>query len=406
MEFLKSINSKDALEIIKNFPVSPGTENIHIDEALGRIIAQDIVSEEDIPPFSRSLVDGYAVRAADTYGAKETSPAFLFVDGHVKMGKKADIVVSEGHSVGVSTGAMIPEGADGVVMVEYIRTAGDSIEVTKGVYSGENICFKGEDIKKGDVVIKKGSRLSPFHLGVLSSIGITNFSVYRRPRAALISSGDEIVPADSTPSIGEIRDINRYTVANILKENGVDVSFIGIARDIKEDIADKILKAKGSDIILISGGSSKGERDYMVEAIEALGGKIMIHGINIKPGKPVIFGSLWDRCVFGLPGHPVSCIMVVVRFVLPLVSRLKGEGEGKEKLPVTGILTTNIPSIYGVEEYVRVSIERIDRTIYVTPNFSKTSVISSLAESDGYVVIPEEQEGLEKGEVVEVHPFY
>jgi len=405
MEFLRSITSRDAIKIIETFPVSLNTEIAKIENGLNRIIAEDIISEEDIPPFSRSTVDGYAVKSKDTYGAKETSPIFLSLDGSIKTGENTELSVTEGHSISISTGAMIPDGADGVVMLEYIRPLGDAIEVTRGIHTGENICFKGEDIRKGDLVLKKGKRLTPFDLGILSSLGITQFTVFKTPKVALISSGDEIVPADSIPPVGKIRDINRYTVSNILIREGADVSFLGIAKDSMEEISEKLISAKGFDMILISGGSSKGERDYIVDAIEALGGNILFHGINIKPGKPTIFGRLWDKPIFGLPGHPVSCIMVTIRFVVPLVKKLKGEHEKMDRVPIMGILTTNIPSTYGIEEYVRVSIEMKDGVCYINPVFSKSSVISSLAVSYGYIIIPEAQEGIEQGEIIEVHKF-
>jgi molybdopterin molybdotransferase len=404
MEFLKSITRKAALEIINAFPLNPKVETIDIEDALDRVLAENIISGEDIPPFSRSLVDGFAVKVKDTYGAKETSPLFLTVSGRVEIGQKTDIILDDGHCAGISTGAMIPEGTDGIVMEEYVRRMPDAVEVTKTVHKGENICFQGEDITKGDVVLKKGKILSPFDIGILSALGIIKPLVFKKPEIALISSGDEITSIDETPPLGKIRDINRYTVSNILRKEGVNITFVGIARDSINEITEKLISAQNYDAILISGGSSKGERDYITDAIEKLGGRILFHGVNIKPGKPTIFGKLWDKPIFGLPGHPNSCIMAVIRFVFPLLQRFKGESIQDRKW-TKAVLTTNIPSSYGIEEYVRVSIEAIDGTYRATPIFAKSSIISSLASASGYITVPESTEGYEKDEEVEVY-FY
>jgi len=404
MEFLKSITPKRASEIIGAFPIQSGRETVHIEEALNRVLSQDIISEEDIPPFSKSLVDGFAVIAKDTHGAKETSPLFLTVGGRVEIGTETDIILKEGSSAGISTGAMVPANADAVVMEEHARRLPDAVEITKTVYRGENICFKGEDIARGNRVLRAGKSLSPFDTGVLAALGISQIPVYTKPAVAIISSGDEIIPVNETLPPGKIRDINRYTVSNLVKKSGADTSFIGIACDSIEEITEKLRLARMHDLILISGGSSKGERDYITDAIESLGGEILFHGISIKPGKPTIFGKLWGKPIFGLPGHPNSCIMVTIRFVLPLLRRMKGETVADNNI-ITGVLTTNIPSTYGIEEYVRVAVEVVDGTNYMTPVFAKSSVISSLASSSGYVVIPESAEGYEKDEKLEIHLF-
>ncbi len=404
MEFLKSITTQQALEIIKSFPVTCKTEVIDIEDALDRILAEDIMSAEDIPPFTRSLVDGFAVKAKDTYGAKETSPLFLTVSGKIEIGKETDIIIEEGRTASISTGAMLPVGADSVVMEEHTRCMSGAIEVTKTVYKGENICFKGEDIAKGDKVLQKGKKLSPFNIGVLSALGIAKIPVFKKPEVAIISSGDEIVTIDEMSPPGKVRDINRYTVSNLLKREGSNIGFIGIARDSIEEITERLASAQKYDMILISGGSSKGERDYITDSIERLGGTILFHGINIKPGKPTIFGTLREKPIFGLPGHPNSCIMVAIKFVLPLLRKLKGVSGSDEKT-TTGLLTTNIPSSYGIEEYVRISTEVINGRCRITPIFSKSSVISSLSQASGYIVIPENIEGYEKDEEVEVYYF-
>ncbi len=404
MEFLKSITPKAALDIIHAFPITLIMETVDIEDALNLVLAEDIVSGEDIPPFSKSLVDGFAVLAKDTYGAKETSPLFLTVNGRVDIGKETDIVLEEGQCAGISTGAMIPDGSDGIVMEEHVRRLPDAVEITKTIHKGENICFRGEDIARGDMVLRKGRKLSPFDLGILSALGIARVPVFKSPEVAVISSGDEITAIDETPPPGKIRDINRYTVSSLLRKEGFNITFKGIARDSVKEITEKLLSAQKYDTILISGGSSKGERDYITDVIEKLGGSILFHGVNIKPGKPIIFGKLWDKPIFGLPGHPNSCIMAAIKFVLPILQRLKGEPM-QDKKGIASLLTTNIPSSYGIEEYARVSVEIVNGVSYATPIFAKSSVISSLARASGYIIIPESTEGFEKDEEVEVYSF-
>jgi len=404
MEFLKAVTVQQALALILAIPLKPAMEMTGLDEASGRVAAEDILSMEAIPGFSRSLVDGYAVVAKDTQGARETSPAFLKLSGEVRIGDVARVHVTEGSSVLVSTGSMVPEGADSVVMQEYVRALEGEVEVTRPVYKGENIIHAGEDVAEGSVVIARGKRIGPFDLGVLAAVGAARVKVFSRPRVALLSSGDEIVPVEERPPFGKVRDINRHTVAALLRASGADVTFTGLARDTIEDITEKLTASGEYDLILVSGGSSKGERDHITDVIEKLGGEILLHGINVKPGKPTIFGRIFGKPIFGLPGHPVSCAMVTVRFVLPLVRRLTGE-VFRQPMTSAGTLTTNVPSSYGFEEYVRVKIAGDGGRYRVTPIFAKSSVISSLSGAEGYIVIPEGMEGLEKDELVEVYRF-
>jgi molybdopterin molybdotransferase len=404
MEFLNAVTAQQALEIINTIPVSLHTEVISLEESLGRIVATDIVAHENIPPFSRSLVDGFAIKVKDAQGAKETNPALLYYKEEIRIGEETKAVLEDGSCIYISTGAMMPADADGVVMQEYTRRMGDAVEITKTTHKGENICFTGEDIKLGSTVLKKGKRLNPFDLGVLSALGMADIWVYKKLRVAIISSGDEIIPIDHQPTPGQIRDINRYTALNMLKQTFSDVRFLGITRDNPEDIKEHLMAAREYDMILVSGGSSKGERDYITTSIEQLGGEILFHGINIKPGKPTIFATIWGKPVLGLPGHPVSCIMVLTRFVLPLTRRLQGD-EGGEQRRATGTLTTNIPSTYGIEEYVRVTIAYNNEVCKITPLFAKSSVISSLSQASGYIIVPEGREGFEQGEEVAAYYF-
>ncbi len=405
MDFLKAITAKEALGIIGAFPIEINTETVTIEDVLGRILGKDIVSDCAIPSFTRSLVDGYAVKAKDTQGAKETTPALLNLKGKVRIGEKAYQTLFEGDTIYVATGSMIPEGCDAVVMQEYARSLTDIVEITKAVHHGENICYEGEDITRGTLILKRGQKITAFDKGVLAAIGISDVEVYKIPEVALISSGDEIVNIDEIVTPGKVRDINRYTVSGLLTSIGVDTRFLGLSRDNIPDITEKLASARNFSMVLISGGSSKGESDFITASIEELGGTILFHGINIKPGKPTIFGQLFGKPIFGLPGHPGSCALVMVRFVLPLIRRLQGERWNRD-FTIPAVINTNIPSAYGIEEYVRVTLEKDEKNRYqARPIFSKSAVIAPLAEADGYIIVPESVEGIEKGETVEVTLF-
>lgn len=405
MEFLSAVTSKDALSVISSFPLPPRrTESVSITQAMGRVLAADIVATEDVPAFARSLVDGFAVRVKDIYGARETTPSLLVTKGDVRVGEETSLTVGPGEAVYVATGAMLPTGADGVVMQEHTRQTDGDLEVTKPIHKAENICYQGEDIKKGARVMLRGTRISPFNLGVLASLGISPVPVYEIPTVALISSGNEIVPVGAGLRPGKVHDINGHTISGLVASQGALAQFLGIATDTVEEIAAKLEMAREFDLILLSGGSSKGQSDFVTAAIERLGGEILFHGINVRPGKPTIFARLWGKPVFGLPGHPVSCSLIVVRFVFPLLATLAGDEQTKEYV-LAGRLEVNVPSTYGVEEYVRVKVTRIERGYLVTPVFAKSAVISMLAEADGYIVVPDGKEGLESGEEVEVYLF-
>jgi molybdopterin molybdotransferase len=405
MDFLKSITAREAREIIEAFPIETGTETVGIEDVQGRVLGRDVVSTNAIPPFRRSLVDGYAVKAKDTQGAKETTPVLLQLKGEIRIGENAHDALHDGDAIYLATGSMVPEGCNAVVMQEHARPVTDVVEITRVSYQGENICYEGEDIGNAQVVLKKGRKVTAFDRGVLAALGASAIEVYKRPEIALISSGDEIVDIDEVVPLGKVRDINRYTVSGLLSDAGCHVHFLGLSKDNVPDITTKLLPASTYSMILISGGSSKGERDFITTAIETLGGTILFHGVNIKPGKPTIFGQLFGKPIFGLPGHPGSCAMVTVGFVLPMARRLQGD-RYRRRNTVPALMTTNVPSVYGMEEYVRVTLENDEEGRYwAKPIFSKSAIISPLSQADGYVVVPDGVEGIEKDETVEVSLF-
>ncbi len=399
---LKVVSGEEAFEIIKEKFVSPQskTEKVSLYASLGRVIAEDIISRENIPAFNRSTVDGYAVKASDTYGCGESIPAQLDIIGEILMGESADLSLKDGQCIKISTGGMLPEGADSVVMVEHTDNSFDSLcLIYKTVSPFENITRKGDDIKEGETVLKKGTVITSRETGILASLGINEVSVTLKPRVGIISTGDEIVPIESEITLGKIRDINTHILSALMREKGCECKEYGIVKDSREDIYNTVVKAvKENDIILISGGSSAGTRDMTAEIISSLG-EVYIHGIAVKPGKPTIIGKIDGKAVFGLPGHPAASYFVCLRFIVPLVNALVCR-KGEERTLKANI-SQNISSNHGREEIVCVKLT--DRG--AEPVFGKSGVISLLTESDGYIIIDRNLEGLKTGETVEIHLF-
>lgn len=399
---LNVISTKEAIEAVQNSVQQDfvGTESVSLASCPGRKAATDILSGEFIPPFSRSTVDGFAVSASDTYGSSESIPAMLTLKGEILMGEKAGTGIQKGECMKISTGGMLPEGADAVVMLEHTQTDFEGLcLVFKAVGPFENVTKKGDDITPGKTVIKKGTVLSSKHIGILASLGITGVECMKKPVVAVISTGDELIPITEKPTDGKIRNINSVMLSALLTENGCDVVDFGIVRDSKDEL-EKVLQkaAKESDVILLSGGSSAGARDLTAEIISE-NGSLFFHGISMKPGKPTIFGECFNKPVFGLPGHPTAAYFVSVRVVLPLLERLGAVTKPRRTEPA--VLSCNLPSNHGREELVcvRLSDGRAD------PIFGKSGIVSLLSGSDGYVVIDRNCEGLKTGEAVTVNLF-
>lgn len=399
---LKVVTTKDALEIIKTqFDcLKTEKESVSISNCLGRILFEDVISNENIPAFNRSTVDGYALKASNTFGSSESSPAQLRVVGEVFMGKKAEIELGEDECVKISTGGMLPSSANSVVMVENTDCSfPEYCLVQKAVSPFENVIKKGDDIKEKDIVLKKGTTITSREIGILAALGINRISVAKKIRVGIISTGDEIVPIDSQIQFGKIRDINTHILSSLMKELGCDSTEYGIIKDDYDSILTELkIAVNENDIVLISGGSSAGIRDMTADIISSLG-KVYFHGIAIKPGKPTILGKVQNTVVFGLPGHPMAAYFVSLRFVKSLIDTILCK-ESTEKI-FYGQLTQNISSNHGREEIVCVKI--IGNK--VQPYFGKSGGISLLSKSDGYIIIDRNLEGLKQGDEVQVFLF-
>jgi len=382
-------------------------EKVGIEESLHRVLSEDIISSIDLPPFPRSTVDGFALRAKDTYGATEKNPAIFRLAGEILMGQVSDLEVKDEEAVRVATGGMVPNGADAVEMVEYTEWVDShTLHVFKTVSPLENVIQVGEDVKAGTVVLRRGCRVRPQHIGLMAGIGRTDIPVYLQPRVGIISSGDEIVPIEATPRPGEVRDMNRYTIVSMVKEAGGIPLFLGIAKDRFSDVKEKIESGlRESDMVVITGGSSVGALDLTQDVLRSFPGtEIMAHGVSVRPGKPTLLAAVGEKPFLGLPGHPVSAMVIFHLFGKTILGILSGQSEQEmqcgKKLKARA--SRNIPSEPGREDYVRVKLEERDGALWAHPIFGKSGAISNLANADGLLRIAINDEGLEEGEEAEV----
>jgi molybdopterin molybdotransferase len=402
-----------ALELIfKNLsPKLPFEIRLKIDESYGRILSRDIFSPEDLPDFARSTVDGFAVSAYDTFGSTEGMPAYLNMGYEILMGEEPDFELKKGEVAKIATGGMLPKGADAVVMIEHVQQVDKNmIEVVKPVAPGENVIQAGEDVKRGDSVLKKGHKMRPQDIGVLTGLGITELFVYEKPKASIISTGDEIVSPDRPIRPGQVRDINSFNLAGLLMDAGAIPLKKGIFNDeygVVRKVVEKSLK--DSDMVLISGGSSVGARDVTARVIDDLGKPgVLFHGVSLKPGKPTIGGIVNNIPLFGLPGHPAAVSVCFGIFVRPVVETLSGFSEDRlriEKKSIKARIARNISSSPGREEHIGVYLEERGGEIWAVPILGKSGLITTLIKADGTAVIPLRKLGVEEGEIVEVRLF-
>lgn len=415
--FFRVVTTDEArARIAATAPVA--TETIRVAAALGRVIATDLVAAVDLPHFDRANMDGYAVRAQDTFGASASVPAYLTLAGAVEMGQKATRRLRKGEAMRIATGGMLPPGADAVVMVEYTEEVGDdtasrrtaagrTVEVHRGVAPWENVLRIGEDIAQGAPIFGRGRRLRARDLGGLTGVGLTRVAVFRRPRVALLSTGDEIVAPDVRPRPGQVRNINAYSLIAMAADAGATVTDFGIIRDRREDLRRALARGLARhDVVLISGGSSVGAKDITLDVISSFPrSEIIFHGISVAPGKPTILARALDKPVFGLPGHPQSALIIFDLFGAPLLRVLGGEDAAAAFAPARTVrarLSQNIASQAGREDYVRVTLAECAGERIATPLAGKSGAVFNLVKADGLVRIPASAEGIDEGAEVEV----
>ena len=384
------------------------TERVPTDQALHRVLAEPILAPHPLPPFRRSTVDGYAVRAQDTFGASGSLPSYLRLVGEVLMGTSSDLAVAETEAAIVHTGGMIPEGADAVVMLEDTqRIREGEIEVLKPAAPGENVLIAGEDVQAGECVIESGTRLRAQEIGGLMALGFTEVSVAMRPTVAILSTGDEVVPPEAAQGPGQVRDVNSYALSALVERAGGVAMRYGIIPDQLQALEDAAQRAHASeDLKLITSGSSVSARDITARVIEGLGKPgALIHGVAIRPGKPTILAVCDGVPVIGLPGNPVSALVIRGLFAAPVIRWLLGERESTWQATTSAKLAVNVASVAGREDYIPVRIEEQPEGRLAVPIHGRSNLIFTLVRADGLVRIPAEATGLEKGERVQVTPF-
>jgi len=396
-------------------PAERQQESQDIFAAASRVLARDMTVDADVPSFDRSTVDGFAVRAKDTFGAAETTPALFTVVGEVAMGQTAEGRIYAGQAFRIPTGGMLPDGADAVVMVEYTEVLEQAtIAIVKDAAPGENVIHRGEDLAQGELLLEQGHRLNAHDVGALASLGMSAVPVFVRPMVSVVSTGNEIVPPGVVPGPGQVPDINGPALVAAASMLGCRARFAGVFRDDYE----ALLRAcrdeldAGADALIMSGGSSVGPMDLTAKVLNALGEPgVLVHGLALRPGKPTILGLAGGIPIFGLPGHPASALIVFEAVVKPVLRVLSGESartvvaSEQTRPSVRAVLERNLSSGPGREEHVRVRLVSREGTLYARPVFGKSGLIATLVRADGTVRIPEESGGYEAGQVVDVYPW-
>lgn len=406
-EFLDLVPPETALlHLLSALPEGkPRYQRLATVEALGRVIAIDIPSPEALPAFDRSTVDGYAVHAADTFGASDSLPAFLTVIAEVPMGAAPDFSIARGQAALIHTGGMMPAGADAVVMLEYTQIAhAREIEVLRAAAVAENVLEKGEDVQPGEVVMPAGTTLRPAEIGGLLALGITTVDVALRPLIGVLSSGDEVVPPDHTVQPGQVRDINSYALSALIEQSGGIAKRYGILPDRAEPLEGVLRKALDScAAVVITAGSSASSRDLTAAVIQHMGAPgVLVHGVNVRPGKPTILAVCDGKAVIGLPGNPVSALVIAGLFLTPVIRRLLGLPQSQVQYPLPARLTTNLASQAGRVDYIPVRLINSSQGLLAEPIFFKSNLIFTLVRADGLARIPADANGLAVGEQIEV----
>lgn len=375
------------------------TEFVKVEDSSGRVLAEDITANQNTPPFTRGAMDGFAVKAENTFDASRINPRVLKVIDSSYAGHPATKSIKDGESIQIATGAKMPEGADAVVMVEETDFAGEEVKIYKAVYPKAHVANAGDDIKKGELVLKKGALLNPGKAGVLASQGFTEVKVYSRPRVAVMPTGEEVCPPGADLADGQIYDINSYTITSVANAHGAEPVRQQITQDKKESLRKAIKEVLKNDAVVLSGGSSVGERDLLYDILNEMG-EVVFHGIQIKPGKPTLFAIVEGKPVFGMPGYPTSCLINCYLLLVPAL-RILGNLPKYEARKVNAVLTDNVSGSIGRRQFLPVTI----KDGKVTPVFKESGAITTTALADGYIEIAENVDIFPKGEEVSVTLF-
>lgn len=402
--FFKVKSLEEVMALIGKFsPVE--SEKIPVSDIFSRVLARDLVAEQDMPGFRRATMDGYAVVARSTFGASESGPAWLDITGTILMGDIPDFTLKLGQAVKISTGGMLPEGADSVVMVEHTEQIDElSVEIYKSVAPLQHVIDASEDFAKQEIVLSRGTFVRPQEAGLAAGLGFSQIEVYKTPKVGIISTGDEIIPIDAQVVPGKIRDINSYTLSSFIREAHAIPIFYGIIKDDPDVLKKVVEKAlEETDMVLISGGSSVGTRDFTVDVLSDLPDtNILVHGMSVSPGKPTILAKVGKKPVWGLPGQVVSAMVVLKIVVIPFLNKLAGLDQKDRAIRIPAKLTRNISSAQGRRDFVRVELSNKDGGILAKPILGKSGLIRTMIHADGLLEIGDHVEGLEKDTLVDI----
>lgn len=408
-ELFTVVTPQEALEKLKdNLTHRVASETVKTNLAIGRVTAGPIYSSDNLPTFPRSTMDGYAVIASDTYGSTESIPTYINLIGEIPMGQPSDLILTRGNIAKVHTGSMLPEGSDAVVMVENTQIVdAQTIEIVRPVAPGENILQVGDDIAKGQIILPEGHLMRAQDIGGLMGLGITELNVYGRPKVVIISTGDELIPPNKDLTPGKIRDINTYSLAALTLQSGAIPLTTPIIGDSFEELLDAARKSiLEADMLVISAGSSVSTRDLTSAVISNLGDPgILVHGISIKPGKPTILASIEGKPVVGLPGNPVSALVIFDIFCIPSIYMLSGCSTPPDKPNVDARITHNLASIPGREDYIPVKLRTEGEILLADPIFGESNLITTVMKADGLIKIPLDKSGIYQGEIVNAKMF-
>ncbi len=397
---------KEAIELILA-EVSPiGIETVSIEAAAGRVLGRDVIARRGNPPWDNSAMDGYALKYADVSTASESAPVKLRVLYDLPAGSAPKGPVGPGEAVRIMTGAPTPEGADAVVMVERTRKNNDhTVEILAPAREGQNIRKEGEDFRAGDTVLKEGALIRPAEVLMLATTGTARVEVYKRPRVAVVSTGDELVDIESEPTPGKITNSNGYALTTLARGAGAECVNLGIARDDREVLNEKFTEAAGYDCIISSGGVSVGDYDLVKEVLRDLGSDMKFWKVALKPGKPLAFGIIGGKPAFGLPGNPVSSMVAFEQFVRPALLKMAGRKDiFKKAFPAR--LTAEIKKKPGRINFIRGRLEAKDGEYLATPLVGQGSgMISTMVRANIYIIVPADCTGIKAGEIVLIQPM-
>lgn len=403
---MKLVTLKEALQRLEEVKLPLQAETIDLWEAVGRILAEDVVADIELPPFDKSNRDGYAVKSKDTFLASERSPVSLKLKGCVRMGEIPSFRIHDGECAYIPTGAPLPSGSDAVVAIEEAHQDGPLVYIFKAVAPGTNVTHHGFDISKGELVLRRGTHLGVKEVALLAALGRLKVKVYKKPKVSIISTGPELVEVGKPLTEGKIYDVNSYMMHSYLSKLGLEPFIAGIANDDVKDLREKVLSSLDhSDMVLISGGTSKGEGDVLqlslIEILKERRGKTLFHGLALKPGKPTLAAIIDEKPVIGLPGNPTSAFTVLEVLIKPwIIERVFGAE--LEERRVSAILARRVLSFEGRREIVYVKLLDHGNKLLAQPILKGSEAVTTFAEADGYIEIPEDVNFVEENSLVEV----